>query len=166
MNRTVARKMFQQVCSATVAIWLLVSSAYAEIAIIIHPENPLDSLTKHEIKKIFLGQSRLFPKTSQGMRVIDLKGTDQVYRQFYEEFIGFPIHKLQRYRAAYLFSGKGTLPEEFPDSASVKKHVSESQDAIGYIDASLIDESVRVIHVWTDSNSLIQEYNLLGDIRL
>jgi len=134
------------------AAWLLLflaNSALGDIAIIVHPDNPVTQLTNKEVKKIFLGHTRLFPKTQLGMRVLDVESDHPSYKIFYEDFIGFPVHKLQRYRAAYLFSGKGLLPDKVPDPDAVKKTVGSDVSAIGYIDASAVDSSVQVIFTWS-----------------
>jgi len=131
------------------SLLMVTSSTFADIAIIVHPNNPIDNLTESEVKKIFLGQSRLFPNTKIGMKVIDIENQHQMFSKFYEQFVGYPVHKLQRYRAAYLFSGKGVIPEKAPDFMTIKNKVSTRENAISYIDSALVDSSVQVVYTWS-----------------
>lgn len=97
------------------------TSLRAEIAIIVNPSNPLDTLSTHEVKKIFLGRARLFPGTDQAIAVLDQSRDNDIYKVFYTDVVGFGLNKLKRYRAAYLFSGKGKLPETVTNHEATKK---------------------------------------------
>lgn len=44
-----------------------------------------------------------------------------------------------------IFMGRGTPPTALPDSMAVKRRVAEDPHAIGYIDQSQVDDSVRVL---------------------
>ncbi len=44
-----------------------------------------------------------------------------------------------------VFTGKGKPPKECKSSVEVKKVVSENVNAIGYIEKSAVDDSVKVI---------------------
>lgn len=124
------------------------TSLRAEIAIIVNPSNPLDTLSTHEVKKIFLGRARLFPGTDQAIAVLDQSRDNDIYKVFYTDVVGFGLNKLKRYRAAYLFSGKGKLPETVTNHEATKKKVSRHEGAIGYIDARLVDDTVKVVYEW------------------
>ena len=47
--------------------------------------------------------------------------------------------------ARLTFSGKGVPPKELPNSADVKKFVAGNPNAIGYIEKSAVDASVKVV---------------------
>ena len=44
-----------------------------------------------------------------------------------------------------IFTGKATPPKELPDAAAVKKAVATDPKAIGYIDKSEVDSTVKVL---------------------
>ena len=44
-----------------------------------------------------------------------------------------------------VFSGKATPPKEMANSADMKKFVAGNPDAIGYIEKSAVDSSVKVV---------------------
>lgn len=135
------------------SLLLCTASLRADIVIIVNPNNPVETLTEREVKRIFLGRLRQFPSTNRAMDVLDQDAESPIYEKFYTEFIGFGLRKLRRYRAAYLFSGKGTLPQEVADHGAVKAKVLKNERAIGYIDATLVDDSVKVIYRWSHQDS-------------
>ena len=47
--------------------------------------------------------------------------------------------------ARVIFTGKGLPPKVFDPDAEVKKVVSSNKNAIGYIRASSVDSSVKVV---------------------
>ena len=53
--------------------------------------------------------------------------------------------QLRAYWSQRIFTGKGQPPKTVNGSADVKKLVSENPVFIGYIDASEIDDTVKVI---------------------
>jgi len=44
-----------------------------------------------------------------------------------------------------VFSGKSQPPKELPDASAVKKAVASDPKAVGYIDKSAVDASVKVL---------------------
>ncbi len=124
------------------------ANSWGGIAVIVNPSNPIESLSDLEVKKIFLGRITRFPSTNQNIRVLDQNRESDIYKQFYEQTIGFKLSKLTRFRAAFLFSGDGVLPVELSDSAAIKEQILSQTSAIGYISEEHIDESVKVIYVW------------------
>jgi hypothetical protein len=52
---------------------------------------------------------------------------------------------MKAYWSKIIFTGRGQPPTEVSDGAELKKRLAANAEAIGYIDASLIDDSVRVV---------------------
>jgi ABC-type phosphate transport system substrate-binding protein len=44
-----------------------------------------------------------------------------------------------------LFTGRGLPPKQLPDSEAIKKAVAANPNAVGYIEKSLVDASVKVV---------------------
>lgn len=133
--------------SAVVLAFVFSNVCVADIAVVVHPENSIDRLSKHQVKKLFLGRLRMLPGTGLEANVVDQSEQQPSFSVFYSKLIKMGPAKLKRYRAAYLFSGKGKLPQKLEDSVQVKVHVASNQSAIGYIDAELVDESVKVVYI-------------------
>jgi hypothetical protein len=52
---------------------------------------------------------------------------------------------MKAYWAKIIFTGRGQPPQEVRSSAELKKRIAQDPAAIGYIDESLLDDSVRVV---------------------
>ncbi len=127
-----------------VLLWLT-GTAHADIAIIVHPDNPLSSLQESDLKKIFLGRMPLFPQTRQEIHPFDLPEDHPVFVRFYQQVLQQDGAKLKRYRAYYLFSGRGRLPTSARSTDDMISQIAQDPAAIGYIDASQSSRSIKVL---------------------
>ena len=123
--------------------------ANADIVVIIHPQNPIQQLSQGEVSRLFMGRIHLFPRTNEKIRLLDQPESASTFQSFYKKLINIRINTLKRYRAAYLFSGKGKLPIILDSNQAVKEYVSAHKDAIGYINDSELDTSVKVVFRYT-----------------
>ena len=115
-------------------LMLLVSKwCSADIVVITNPKNPVTSLTTKEVRKVFLGRLHLYPGTEHEPLAIDQPQGSEAYREFYDAVIGISLPKLKRYRAYYLFSGKGKIPFVAESQEAVLESVKRSTFAIGYL---------------------------------
>ncbi len=128
---------------ATLLLWL--PAARADIAVVVHPQNPLASLSHQELKKIFLGRLSLFPGGGREIRAIDLPDDHPVFHDFYRRVVELDGIELKRYRAYYLFSGRGRLPVVATSPQAMLQMVAEDPGAIGYLDIKDVTENARVI---------------------
>ncbi len=124
---------------------LLVAPARADIAVIVHPQNTLAGLTPQELKKIFLGRLPLFPHNGREIRAIDLPDDHPMFQAFYRQVVDLDGTELKRYRAYYLFSGRGRLPSVATSPEEVLRMVSEDTGAIGYLNQQDVTEGARII---------------------
>jgi len=132
------------------AITLLVSLlfipwAWADLAIIVHPDNPQQSISKHQLRLIFLGRMPLFPASGEEIIAFDLPESDSGYETFYRNVVELEGTRLKRYRAYYLFSGRGKLPRPTDSNAAILQQVADNERAIGYVDSRLVNEKVKVL---------------------
>lgn len=124
-------------------LMLVISHASAEVAIVVHPNAKIDALAENDVKRIFLGKMKNFPS---GGNVTPVDQSENDFRgAFYEKVIGKNAAQLKSYWSTLIFSGKGTPPKEIGDGAAVKSWIASNPDAIGYIEASQTDSSVKVV---------------------
>ena len=131
---------------------LIRDPALADIAVIVNPHNPVATLTPDDLQKIFLGRMPLFPQTDREIHAIDLPDSSTTFAAFYRRVVKLDGVRLKRYRAYYLFSGRGRLPEEAQNQADVIDRVSRDETAIGYVDCRKVTEAVRVLMVLPDKD--------------
>ncbi|WAC70843.1 hypothetical protein OU995_14580 [Roseateles sp. SL47] len=121
----------------TLASLLLASqAAFAEIVVVGHPNAA--PLTKEQVAEIYLGKS-------QAAQPIDLPEASPIRASFYEKATGKDAAQIKATWARLAFSGKAQPPKEAADAAAVKKEVANNPKAVGYIDKSAADASVKVL---------------------
>ena len=128
LNRVVKACLFAALCSIGLA-------QAAEIAVIV---NPASALTKEQVPDVFLG------KNTNNMPV-DLPESSPVRAVFYSKATGREAAQVKATWARLVFSGKAQPPKELPDAAAVKKAVAADPKAVGYIEKSAVDASVKVL---------------------
>lgn len=128
-------------CSMVLA---LPTKLRADIAVIVHPNNPVSQLTKKQISMLFLKQVKAYPQ-GRKVRPLNLHRKNPLSKSFYKNVVGKSGRRLSSYWAKILFSGKGTAPEEVRSSKEMLKKISEDKQSIGYIDAAQVNERVKVI---------------------
>ncbi|NOX09238.1 MAG: phosphate ABC transporter substrate-binding protein [Gammaproteobacteria bacterium] len=138
----VYRKFLSLACLLFAGLYSI--SALAGVAVIVHPSNADSSLSSGVVKRIFLGKKSKFPG---GGKVVAI---DQSYDsadrgQFYQKVVGKNSAQMKSYWSKMIFSGKGVPPESVDDGAAVKDWVAGHAEGIGYIDSSLVDDSVKVV---------------------
>lgn len=129
---------------AAFAIACLSSISLAETAVIVHPDSGISSLNDQDISRIFLGKSKSYPN---GNKVAPINQKDGAARDtFLKEVCKKSASQYKAYWSKLVFTGKGTPPKELSGDAEVKSAVASNPEAIGYIDASAVDASVRVVY--------------------
>jgi ABC-type phosphate transport system substrate-binding protein len=128
---------FRQFAKATLIAALLGSGlAHADDIVVI--TSPASSLTKEQIADTFLGKNT-------SATPVDLPEASPIRAAFYSKATGKELAQVKAVWARLVFSGKAQPPKEVPDAAAVKKAVAADPKAIGYIDKSAVDDSVKVL---------------------
>jgi len=128
------RMIRTSICAA-----LLLTGGGAMAADLVVVANPaVGSLTKDQVADLFLGKS-------QGFTPIDQSESSSTYADFYHKATGRDTAQVKATWARLVFSGKGQAPKQLPDSAAVKKAVAADPKAVGYIEKSAVDSSVKVL---------------------
>jgi ABC-type phosphate transport system substrate-binding protein len=129
---------------AAIGLLTLAQAASAQVAVIVNPKSPLASMTPEQVSAIFLGKTATLP-SGQTAVPADLPESSQARDIFYSKAAGKSAAQVKATWARLTFSGKATPPKEVPTAADVKKHVANNVDAIGYIEKSAVDGSVKVV---------------------
>lgn len=109
----------------------------ADIVVIVNPKNPATRMFSEQAAQFFLGKSTLFTP---------IEHTEGALRnEFSQKVLGKDSAQVKAQWSKLVFTGKGTAPKEFSSNAEVKKAVAADVQAIGYIEKSAVDDSVKVI---------------------
>jgi ABC-type phosphate transport system substrate-binding protein len=112
--------------------------AMAELVIVVNPQNQATRMFPSQAAQFFLGGSVLFTPIEQAE-------SSPIRAEFYKKVLEKEPAQVQAIWSKLTFTGKAKLPKEYKSSAEVKKAVAESINAIGYIEKSAVDDSVKVI---------------------
>lgn len=124
------------------ACLVAICPAFADVVVVVGAKSALGSLTVEQASQVFLGKVNSVAGTS----VVPIDQAAGALRdEFYTKVTNKTSSQIAAYRANMIFSGKGQAPKEVASSADVKKAVNENPTAIGYIDKSAVDPSVKVV---------------------
>lgn len=107
------------------------------VAVIVNPKNTA-ALSADQVSGVFLGKSN-------ELTGVDLPDGNPVRDAFYHKVTGKDGAQLKAYWAKLVFTGKAQPLKELASDADVKKFVAANPTAIGYIDKSAVDGSVKVV---------------------
>ncbi len=116
----------------------LVPALAAEVVVIVNPKNPATRMFGEQAAQFFVGKSTMFTPVEQA------EGSP-IRAEFYQKVIGKDPSQVKSIWSKLVFTGKGTMPVELKSNADVKKAVASDPAAIGYIDKSAVDDSVKVV---------------------
>lgn len=118
--------------------------AQAQVAVIVNPKSSVANMSADDVAAIFLGKSNTLPGGATAHAADQAEGA-AVREQFYSKVAGKSGAQVKAAWSRLVFSGKATPPKELGSSAEVKKFVASTPDAIGYIEKSAVDGSVKAV---------------------
>jgi ABC-type phosphate transport system substrate-binding protein len=118
---------------------LLALPAAAEVVVVVNAKAAESSLTKDQVSQFFLGKST-------AMTPVDQAENASARAEFYKKVTDKDPSQIKALWSKLVFTGKATMPKEVGDNAGVKKAVAADPKAIGYIDKSAVDASVKVVY--------------------
>jgi ABC-type phosphate transport system substrate-binding protein len=124
---------------AAIAASTLSLPAFAEVAVVVSAKAAESALTKEQVAQFFLGKST-------AMTPIDQADSSAVRAEFYKKVADKDAAQAKALWSKLVFTGKATMPKEVADNAAVKAAVAANPKAIGYIDKSAVDATVKVVY--------------------
>lgn len=126
------------------ALSLSVGTAAADVVAVVSAKSTVTALSKNQVVDIFLGRTSHFPDGSQAVPIDQAEGS-AARDEFYLKFTGKSAAQLMAHWSKIIFTGRGKPPREVANGVEVKKRLAENSDAIGYIERSQVDRSVKVL---------------------
>ena len=120
------------------------AAAQAEVVVVMSARSSVNSLSKAQVSQIFLAKSAALP---DGSRAIPLDQTDgsAVRNDFYNRVAGKDAAQMRAYWSQLMFTGKAQRPKQLASDAAVVQAVAASPGTIGYVNASAVNSSVKVV---------------------
>jgi len=131
----------------TLATFLLGSMsgfANAQIVMVVGAKSTATSVNKEQAAALFLGKSSQLPGAGTPV-LVDQSEASELRKTFYNKVADKTPAQVKAIWARLVFSGKASPPKEVLSSADVKKMLASNPDAVGYIEKSAVDNSVKVL---------------------
>ncbi len=114
-----------------------------DMVVIANKDNP-GQLDQTYIRQLYTGAVRGWPDGSPVL-VLDLPEGSPERELFATAIVGRSSANLRAIWAQNIFTGRGLPPKVLANEAEVKRMVATHRHAIGYVRASQVDASVRVL---------------------
>ena len=106
-----------------------------DIVVIVNPAAA--PISKEQVADLYLGRSDAWIP-------IDQAAGTAIYVEFYKRVTGRDSAQIKAIWSQILFTNRGVPPKQLPDSTAVKKAVAANLKAVGYIEKSAVDASIKV----------------------
>jgi ABC-type phosphate transport system substrate-binding protein len=123
---------------------LYAASAWADVVVVVSAKSAITRLTAEQVTKIFLGKSISFPNGINAVPVDQIEG-NSIRNEFYARIANKSPSQISAYWTKIIFTGDGYPPKQLENNLEVRNAVANNPNAIGYIDRSAVDGSVRVV---------------------
>ena len=130
---------------ALIAILLIsvMTPALAEGVVVTSQANTAEISLK-DVKKIFLGKKGAYADGQKALPVTLIEG-DALRAQFNHEVLGKQESQYIAYWSKMVFTGNSVPPQEVSNVQEMKDVIAKNPSTVGYIDAALVDDTLRVI---------------------
>lgn len=115
-----------------------------DVVAVVSARSPVTSLSANQVADIFLGKASRFPDGTPAVP-IDLVEDSPMRDRFYAQYTGKSPAQVKAHWSKIIFTGRGQPPRQAASTGEAKKLIAENPNAIGYIDPSQVDGSVRVL---------------------
>ena len=117
-----------------------------DVVPVVAAKSPVTALSQAQLADIFLGKATRYPDGTIATP-IDQNEDSPARERFYAQVAGKSPAQVKAHWSKIIFTGRGQPPRQVPSGPEVRRAVAETPGAIGYIDAKLVDSSVRVLPV-------------------
>ena len=103
-----------------------------DFAVIVNVSNPISTLSKDEVAKLFLKKTISW-SSGQSASPVELPVTAKVREEFAREVLNKSVAQVRSYWQQQIFSGRDVPPPEKPTEEEVLAFVRANPNAIGYV---------------------------------
>jgi ABC-type phosphate transport system substrate-binding protein len=129
------------------AFILFASSLFAQSAkyqIVVNSDNPITSLNKKQIKKIYTKKLTKWDNDKK-IKPVDLQKNSDIRKSFSNSVLGKSVSAMRAFWQRQIFSGKGVPPPEKKNDDDVIEYVKNNPGAIGYVSANANTSDVKKV---------------------
>jgi ABC-type phosphate transport system substrate-binding protein len=125
--------------AACLAFAFVLQQARADVVVIVSAQSSAAKITPDQISRVYLGKSNT-------MTPVDIADPSVARREFYAKVVGKDDAQVKARRLSLVITGKGSSPKELSSGAEVVKAVAADPNAIGYVDRSYVNLTVKIVY--------------------
>jgi ABC-type phosphate transport system substrate-binding protein len=125
--------------AAGLAFAVFLQQARADVVVIVSAQSSTATVTPEQLSRVYLGKSNT-------LTPVDIADPSVARREFYAKVVGKDDAQVKARRLSLVITGKGSAPKELPSGAEVVKAVAADPNAIGYVDRSYVNLTVKIIY--------------------
>jgi len=146
--------MFTKLRILTVSLTIFISSAAsADLAIIVHPGSNTGDLDAQSVRMLFLGERKSFPSGLHATPINHVAGSPD-RKEFFASVLSMPETGYSRHWKRKMSTGIGHSPDELNSYEAVLQSIANTPGSISYIDASKVDDTVKVLFTVTSFDAV------------
>lgn len=132
--------------SVLVTLLFLPCCLLADVLVVTGANSPSITLSREQVRDVFLGKVVALPNGSSAT-LFDQPESSPLRDEFYMKLTNKSAAQAKAYWAQLHFTGRGVPPRAGTGSDDVKRMLNATPGAIGYIEKSSLDRSVKVVLV-------------------
>lgn len=132
------------------SLLLAINNSFAfslDVAIIVNKQNPVSSVSLTELTKLLKQEKQYWEGGKKVYVILQEAGSNEkkiVLKRVYQ----MTDEDLKKYWLGKMFRGEiASFPKTLGSSEAVKRFISQVPNAIGFIDSSVVDSSVKALNV-------------------
>ena len=133
------------VFAALLLLWDGSSHAGDPIAVIVNTANPISSIAVSDLRPIFQTTKTSWGNSAGDAMPLNLPEDNPVRQEFDQAVLGLDTDRVARYWQDRKIRGGARPPTRVPSPAAVIKVVASKVGAVGYIKASEVNATVKVV---------------------
>jgi len=116
------------------------------VKVVVNSEGGAARLSREELARIYLGKKTIW---EGGTRIVPAMLDEEApaMQPLMERVLQKSVEQYRAYWKRLLFSGGGTAPRTFRNSAQVLDFVAKNPGALGVVEASASDDRVKVVEI-------------------
>ncbi|NMH60521.1 hypothetical protein [Alteromonas ponticola] len=116
-----------------------------ELVVVVHKDNPTETLTRSQLIDLYMGKYVAFPDGSKA-QPLDIDNDEATKEQFYKALVGMPLNRVNAYWSRIKFSGRARPPVAQQDQQAVLSYIESTGSAIAYIHENNLTDNVKVVY--------------------
>ena len=133
-----------ELAALALALTLAVNTVMADVVAVVSSTSAIISLSNAQVTDIFLGKVNRFPNGSLAVPIDQIEGSP-ARDEFYATYAGKSAAQVKSLWAKIIFTGRGQPPKAVSNSNEVRKLLATNPQAIGYVERSSVDSTVKIL---------------------